>query len=123
MKRLPAYFYRSETGREPVREWLKSLGPEDRKVIGEDIKEVEFSWGVASVSEVGAHIWHPPCSPEDLSAAYLVWLPGTSRKTLDFPTIPITVCHPTSGTRQRLDPVACGVARGDAWSTLYTGSS
>ncbi|HMD72043.1 MAG TPA: hypothetical protein VKF41_11895 [Bryobacteraceae bacterium] len=38
LKRLPARFYRSDSGREPVREWLKGLEPEDRKVIGEDIK-------------------------------------------------------------------------------------
>jgi hypothetical protein len=38
LKRLPARFYRSDRGREPVREWLKGLEPEDRKVIGEDIK-------------------------------------------------------------------------------------
>ena len=44
LKRLPARFYRSDNGREPVREWLKALDPEDRKVIGEDIKDVEFSW-------------------------------------------------------------------------------
>ena len=59
MKRLPAYFYRSETGREPVREWLKSLGPEDRKVIGEDIKEVEFSWpiGIPLVRSLWRELW------------------------------------------------------------------
>ena len=45
LKRLPAYFYRSDSGREPVREWLKSLPPADRKIIGEDIKDVEFSAG------------------------------------------------------------------------------
>jgi hypothetical protein len=43
LKRLPASFYRSNSGREPVREWLKGLEPEDRKAIGEDIKDVEFS--------------------------------------------------------------------------------
>jgi antitoxin HicB len=37
LKRLPAQFYRSDSGREPVREWLKSLDSEDRKIIGEDI--------------------------------------------------------------------------------------
>lgn len=42
LKRLPARFYRSDSGREPVREWLKSLDLTDRKVIGEDIKDVEF---------------------------------------------------------------------------------
>ncbi|MEO5374422.1 MAG: type II toxin-antitoxin system RelE/ParE family toxin [Alphaproteobacteria bacterium] len=47
-KRLPAAFYRSESGREPVRDWLKSgaLEAEDRRRIGEDIKTVEFGWPV-----------------------------------------------------------------------------
>jgi antitoxin HicB len=46
LKRLPAYFYRLNSGREPVREWLKELEPEDRKAIGEDIEDVEFSWPI-----------------------------------------------------------------------------
>ena len=46
LKRLPARFYRSDSGREPVREWLKSLDIEDRKAIGEDIKDVEFAWPI-----------------------------------------------------------------------------
>ena len=46
MKRLPASFYALPTGREPVREWLKGLDPADRKIIGEDIKDVEFSWPI-----------------------------------------------------------------------------
>jgi len=46
-KRVPAIFYRTESGREPVREWLKALPyPDDTKRIGEDIKTVEFGWPV-----------------------------------------------------------------------------
>lgn len=45
-KRIPAIFYRTGAGGEPVREWLKRLSPEDRKRIGEDIKTVEFGWPV-----------------------------------------------------------------------------
>ncbi len=47
-KRLPAAFYRSPAGREPVREWLRSdtLSDEDRRRVGEDIKTVEFGWPV-----------------------------------------------------------------------------
>jgi phage-related protein len=46
-KRVPAIFFRTEAGGEPLREWLKSLpSPEDRKLIGEDIKTVEFGWPV-----------------------------------------------------------------------------
>ena len=46
MKRLPAVFYALPTGREPVREWLRALDRDDRKIIGEDIKDVEFSWPI-----------------------------------------------------------------------------
>ena len=58
-KRLPARFYRSDSGREPVREWLKGLKPEDRKAIGEDIKDVEFSWpiGLPLVGSLGRELW------------------------------------------------------------------
>jgi phage-related protein len=45
-KRVPAIFYRTEAGGEPVRDWLKELSPEDRKRIGEDIKTVEFGWPI-----------------------------------------------------------------------------
>jgi phage-related protein len=58
LKRLPARFYRTDTGREPVREWLKGLDPGDRKVIGEDIKDVEFSWpiGMPLVKPLGREL-------------------------------------------------------------------
>lgn len=45
-KRVPAIFYRTEAGGEPVRDWLMELSPEDRKRIGEDIKTVEFGWPI-----------------------------------------------------------------------------
>lgn len=45
-KRVPAVFFRTEGGREPVRDWLKSLASGDRKRIGEDIKTAEFGWPI-----------------------------------------------------------------------------
>ena len=56
LKRLPARFYRNLNGREPVREWLKELPAEDRRIIGEDIKDVEFAWplGLPLVRSLGA---------------------------------------------------------------------
>jgi len=59
LKRLPAHFYRSDSGREPVREWLKGLEADDRKLIGEDIKDVEFSWpiGMPLVGSLGRELW------------------------------------------------------------------
>ena len=59
LKRVPAYFYRSDSGREPVREWLKCLNPADRKIIGEDIKDVEYAWplGMPLVRSLGQDLW------------------------------------------------------------------
>ncbi len=46
-KRVPAIFFRTDAGGEPVRDWLKGLpSSEDRKRIGEDIKTVEFGWPI-----------------------------------------------------------------------------
>ena len=59
LKRLPARFYRADSGREPVREWLKALDQEERKVIGEDIKDAEFSWpiGMPLIRSLGHDLW------------------------------------------------------------------
>jgi len=59
LKRLPASFYRLDSGREPVREWLRELDLEDRRAIGEDIKDVEFSWpiGMPLVRPLGNQLW------------------------------------------------------------------
>ena len=43
---FPARFFESDTGRAPVRDWLLSLSPEDRKAIGDDIRTAEFGWPV-----------------------------------------------------------------------------
>ena len=45
-KPIPLAFWRSATGREPVRDWLKALGHDDKKVIGGDIAKVQFGWPV-----------------------------------------------------------------------------
>ena len=42
-----------------MREWLKGLEPEDRRAIGEDIKDVVFSWpiGMPLVRPLGRELW------------------------------------------------------------------
>ena len=46
-KRIPAIFFRTEGGGEPVRDWLKTgLSAEDRRRIGHDIMTVEYGWPV-----------------------------------------------------------------------------
>ncbi|RLA02489.1 MAG: type II toxin-antitoxin system RelE/ParE family toxin [Gammaproteobacteria bacterium] len=56
---LKVYFYQSEAGNEPVREWLKSLDKVDMKVIGEDIKTVQLRWplGMPLIRKLEAGLW------------------------------------------------------------------
>ena len=58
-KKLPARFYRNIHGNEPVREWLKSLTPAERQVIGKDMQKVEFGWplGLPVCRPLGDGLW------------------------------------------------------------------
>lgn len=98
----PARFYRSDAGREPVREWLKNLDVEDRKVIGEDIKDVEFSWpiGLPLVRSLGKDLWEVRSSlPRGRIARvifcvaenHVVLLQGFIKKTQKTPQSEITL--------------------------------
>lgn len=56
---LRVVFFQTESGREPVREWLLELGKEDRKAIGEDIKLVQLRWplGLPLVRKLERDLW------------------------------------------------------------------
>ena len=56
---LSVVFFRTDAGREPVRQWLKSLDATDRKAIGEDIKLVQFRWplGLPLVRKMEPYLW------------------------------------------------------------------
>ena len=57
---LSIRFFAGDSGKEPVRDWLKiDLSAQDRKVIGEDIKTVQFGWpmGMPVVDHVTGDIW------------------------------------------------------------------
>jgi phage-related protein len=96
-KRLPARFYSSSTGREPVRQWLRKLSIDDRKVLGEDIKDVEFSWpiGMPLVRSLGDGLWEVRSSLSGgriarvifcVEEECLVLLHGFIKKTQKTPT-------------------------------------
>ncbi len=84
MKRLPAAFYALPSGREPVREWLKSLDRADRKIIGEDIKDVEFSWpiGMPLCRSLGRRLWEVRCDLARGRIARVLFCAGQGRMVL-----------------------------------------
>ena len=56
---LKVVFFKTETGNEPVRDWLKDLPKEDCKAIGTDILTVQYAWPVGKplVDNLGDGIW------------------------------------------------------------------
>jgi phage-related protein len=59
LKKLPVAFYRSTSGAEPVREWLRELSDADRRILGYDIGVVEFGWpiGMPVCRPLGGGLW------------------------------------------------------------------
>ncbi|MBU0974067.1 MAG: type II toxin-antitoxin system RelE/ParE family toxin [Proteobacteria bacterium] len=60
--KLNVKFFKTPSGKEPVREWLadpKQVKPEDKKTIGIDIKTVQFGWpmGMPIVRKMEADLW------------------------------------------------------------------
>ena len=56
---LDVRFFRTDAGTEPVRDWLRALSATDRKLIGEDIKTVQFGWpmGMPLIDHLGGDLW------------------------------------------------------------------
>ena len=57
--KLNVVFFRTGSGTEPVRRWLKSLPVAHKKAIGEDIKTVQFGWplGMPLVEKLEPYLW------------------------------------------------------------------
>ncbi|NGX59093.1 MAG: hypothetical protein KR126chlam3_00237 [Chlamydiae bacterium] len=58
-KIVSVVFWKEVNGKEPVRDWLKSLTKHQKKILGEDIKTVEMGWplGMPLVKSLGKGIW------------------------------------------------------------------
>ena len=53
------FFYRTASGREPVREWLGQLKPANRKRIGEDLYTLQLGWptGMPLARKLEPRLW------------------------------------------------------------------
>ena len=58
-KQITVHFYRLPSGSEPVRDWIKSLPPKEKLILGTDIKTVEFGWpvGLPVCRSLGDGLW------------------------------------------------------------------
>ena len=58
-EKLEAVFFRSGTGAEPVRNWLKGLKEDQRKSIGVDIRTAQYGWplGMPLIRKLEPSLW------------------------------------------------------------------
>ena len=58
-QKMPLHFYRGVGGKEPVREWLRSLDEPDRQVIGQDLMRAQWRWpvGMPLCRAMGQGLW------------------------------------------------------------------
>ena len=45
-KKVSVVFYKTDTGKMPVRDWILGFSTDDKRIIGADIKTVEFGWPI-----------------------------------------------------------------------------
>lgn len=101
---IPIRFYLSHSGKEPVREWLKSLEMDDRRTIGLDLMRVQFGWpiGMPLVRSLKDGLWEVRsplpsqriariilCFHEDM----LIVLHGFIKKTQKTPESDLTLAR------------------------------
>ncbi len=76
--KLSVVFFRTGSGTEPVRRWLKRLPVAHRKAIGEDIKTVQFGWplGMPLVEKLEPYLWEVRTKVPDGIARVLFTVDG-----------------------------------------------
>ena len=59
IRKLEAVFFRTDRGKEPVRDWLLSLLKGERKIIGDDVLKVQYCWPIGRplVGTLGDGLW------------------------------------------------------------------
>jgi len=59
LEEIPVIFYRTSTGAEPVRDWLRGLPSDDRQAIGFDLATVQVGWpvGMPLCRPLGGGLW------------------------------------------------------------------
>ena len=58
-QKIPLVFFRSGTGTEPVREWLRELPEAERRVVGKDLLRAQWRWpvGMPLCRPLGKGLW------------------------------------------------------------------
>lgn len=93
--KLKVKFFRSASGNEPVRDWLKSLSREDMKAIGEDIQTVQWGWplGMPLVRKLEKDLWEIRVHLKDRIARILFTIVSHKEENAENPENFIVLLH------------------------------
>lgn len=108
---LGVKFFRTEAGNEPVRDWLVELPKEHRRLIGEDIKTVQYGWpiGMPVVRKLEEGLWEVRIMLGDTIARVLftvakgqmVLLHGFIKKSQKTPSVDLNTAKQRKANIQR----------------------
>jgi phage-related protein len=58
-RKIPVVFYRTRSGAEVVRDWLRGLDEADRNAVGQDLMRVQYRWpvGMPLCRPLGEGLW------------------------------------------------------------------
>lgn len=100
---LSVAFYRLDSGKEPVRDWLRSLDRSAKRAIGEDIKTLQLGWplGMPLARKIDPGLWELRTAIADgtvrifftIIDRHVVLLHGFSKKTRKTPAAQIELAR------------------------------
>lgn len=76
---IPVSFYKTASGNEPVRDWLREMSMEDRQIIGLDLLRVQVQWpvGMPVCRALGQGLWEVRSNlPNGRTARVLFFIEG-----------------------------------------------
>ncbi|MEK8021157.1 MAG: type II toxin-antitoxin system RelE/ParE family toxin [Candidatus Parabeggiatoa sp.] len=76
-KKISVFFAKNDQSeKEPVREWLKNLPQNEKKMIGEDIMAVQYGWpiGMPLVRNLGNGLWEVRTNLENRIARVIFFI-------------------------------------------------
>jgi phage-related protein len=81
---IPIVFWKTSLGKEPVRDFLRDLPFEDKKVVGRDVSRLQFGWpiGMPLVRKLQGTIWELRSSLPSKRELRILFIAGESRLVL-----------------------------------------
>lgn len=76
--RIPLVFFETQSGNQPVLEWLKELPEEDRRAVGLDLMRVQWRWpvGMPLCRSLGKGLWEVRSSLPSGRIARVIFCPS-----------------------------------------------